>query len=153
MGEEVTLALSVRAPVSSSLTPGQLLAAWHILIKGRGRQCSRSSRRPGNGHAFPGTGASAGGVDRHGPPERQGSGRPDHWKLFPGQKLLLLATDGLLEYAVTLVSSDPVSEKAHPQITLTPGEQVLLGTLAIRGSGVGTARIALIPRTRTLQCW
>ena len=48
----------------------------------------------------------------------------------------------LLEYAVAFVPGE-VSEEAHPQLMLAPGRQVLLGALAIRGSGVGTARIAV----------
>ena len=140
-GEEVTLAPSVRAPVSSSLTPGQLLAAWHIRLKVEGGNVVDLPDAQATGMPFQEQARPQAALTDMGLLNARAQADPTIGSYFR-VKNSYSGPDRLLEYAVTLVSSD-VSEKAHPQITLTPGEQVLLGTLAIRGSGVGTARIAV----------
>ena len=140
-GEEATLALSVRAPVSSSLTPGQLLAAWHIRLKVEGGNVVDLPDAQTTGMPIQERPSPQAALTDMGLLNARDQADPTIGSYFR-VKNSYSGPDRLLEYAVTLVSSE-VSEKAHPQIMLTPGEQVLLGTLAIRGSGVGTARIAV----------
>lgn len=140
-GEEVTLALSVRSPASSSPTPGQLLVAWHLRLKIEGGNVidlpdAQSTGMPIQEKPRPQAALSDMGIL-----SARAQAEPNIGSYFRVKNSYSLQ-DRLLEYAVTLVSNE-VSEKAHPQLMPTPGEQVLLGTLAIRGSGVGTARIAV----------
>ena len=140
-GEEVTLAISVRAPESTIASPAQSLVAWHLRLAIEGSGVIDFPDSGTHGMPFREHDAPQSALASMSPIDVVGQASPPAGKYFR-VKNSYLERDRRLEYAIALVGNRP-EEPGNPYLKMSAGEALVLGTLTLRGNGAGTARLVI----------
>jgi len=140
-GEEVTLAISVRAPESTIASPAQSLVAWHLLLAIEGSSVIDFPDAGTHGMPFREHDAPQSVLADMTPIDVVAQANSPRGKFFR-VKNSYSERDRRLEYAIALVG-DRSEEPGNPYLRMSAGEALVLGTLTLRGNRTGTARLVI----------
>jgi hypothetical protein len=140
-GEEVTLALIIRAPESANNSDGQSLFAWDVRLVLEDSNVVDLPDMAARGLLFreqdrPQSALAGLNLLNAGTLTDPSAG--SYYRV----KNSYSESDSRLEYAITTVAGE-AGKLAQNQLDLEAGEEVLLGTLTLRGNRSGTARIVV----------
>ena len=140
-GEEATLALSVRIPESANVRAGQLLVAWHSGLKVMGSDVIDLPDAETTGLPFreqAGPQAALAGMKPLNAGPQAGPATGSYYRI----KNSYTEVCRRLEYAIAVVA-DGAEQQPHSQLGLQAGQEALLGTFTLRGTGTGTALLSV----------
>lgn len=138
-GEEVTLALFVRAPESASDRPVRILVGWHLRLKVEGNEVVDFPDGETMGAPFReqmSLHAKLVGMNPLDSGPQRSASTTNYYRIRNSYS----ERDRQLDYAVIIVGSETGLDP-QSQLELAAGDEALLGTLTLRGSGPGTARL------------
>lgn len=140
-GEEITLAIYVRVPESTSVSSVQSLVAWHLRLSIEGGGVIDFPDSEAQGIPFRENDAPQSALAGMSPIDIVGQASPPAGKYFR-VKNLYSERDRRLEYAIALVG-DEYESQGNLHLKMNAGEALMLGTLILRGNGTGTARLVI----------